>query len=218
VSATQVPLSGVAAALIGLAALGAVTLNAGWAVIRHFTVMAHEGAHAVAGTLLMRDFGGIELNSDATGGTGIRPASGLGGIVTSFAGYVGPSMFGLGAAKLIEHGHIVTVLWAALFLLALPLTGLRWSFGIVTVILAGGLVFLVGRYAPLPVQIVAAYAITWLLLLSGVRRILVVNVGSDDGARLGSMTGIPRFIWFLLWLAGTLTAVAAGGKWLIMRS
>jgi hypothetical protein len=32
------------------------------------------------------------------------------------------------------------------------------------------------------------------------------------------MTGIPRFIWFLLWLAGTLTAVAAGGKWLIMRS
>jgi hypothetical protein len=76
----------------------------------------------------------------------------------------------------------------------------------------------VGRYAPVAVQIVAAYAVTWLLLLSGVRRILEINVRSDDGARLSGMTGIPSFLWFLLWLAGTLGAVAIGGKWLVMRS
>jgi hypothetical protein len=75
-----------AAALIGLAAFGATVF--GWTVVRHFTVMAHEGAHAVTGTLLLRNFHGIKLNSDATGGTDIRPTTGLGGGVTFFAGYV----------------------------------------------------------------------------------------------------------------------------------
>ena len=32
------------------------------------------------------------------------------------------------------------------------------------------------------------------------------------------MTLIPRVIWFLLWLAGTVIAVAIGGKWLILRT
>jgi hypothetical protein len=216
VSATQVPLSGMAAALIGLAALGATVF--GWSVVRHFTVMAHEGAHAVTGTLLMRNFHGIDLNSDATGKTDIRPATGFGGGVTFFAGYVGPSLFGLGAAKLIEHGRIAAVLWVLLFLLAVLLISLNRSFGIITVILAGGLVYLVGRYTPMAVQIVVAYAVTWLLLVSGVWRVLEVNWGSRDGGNLRRMTHIPRFLWFLLWLAGTLTAVAAGGKWLVLRS
>jgi hypothetical protein len=218
VSLTQVPLSGAAAALTGLAAFGAVAFEASWLIVRHVTVMAHEGAHAMVASLLFRKLGGIRLNSDATGGTTHAGGGALGSIVIKFAGYVGPSLYGLGAAKLIESGHVVTVLWIALFLFAVLLIQLRMSFGFITVILAGGLVFLVGRYTPVPVQIAAAYALTWLLLLSGVRRILEVNVGSADGRQLRTMTGIPRFLWFLLWLAGTLTAVAVGGKWLIMRS
>jgi hypothetical protein len=50
-SATQAPLSGGTAALIGLAALGVIVLDAGWRVVRHLTVMAHEGGHAVIGWL-----------------------------------------------------------------------------------------------------------------------------------------------------------------------
>jgi Peptidase M50B-like len=64
-------------ALIGLAALGVVALDAGWQVVRHFTVMAHEGAHALTGLLLNGSFGGIELHADASGGTDISPATGL---------------------------------------------------------------------------------------------------------------------------------------------
>lgn len=105
-----------------------------------------------------------------------------------------------------------------LFLLGILLLLLRWSFGMLTVTLAGGLVFIVGRYTPVSAQIVAAYAIAWLLLLSAVRGILVRGTGSGDGRDLRELTFIPRLIWFLLWLASTLAAVAIGGRWLVMRT
>jgi hypothetical protein len=52
--------------------------------------------------------------------------------------------------------------------------------------------------------------------LSGVRRVLEVGARSSDGASLSQLTHLPRFFWFLLWLAGTLAAVAVGGKMLVM--
>lgn len=56
----------------------------------------------------------------------------------------------------------------------------------------------------------------WFLLLSGVRRVLQRRTGSGDGEKLQGLTGLPQFIWFLLWLAATLGAVAVGGKMLVM--
>jgi len=58
--------------------------------------------------------------------------------------------------------------------------------------------------------------ITWLLLLSGVRLVLEVGALSADGARLSRLTSLPRAVWFLLWLAATLGALAAGGEMLVM--
>ena len=139
-------------------------------------------------------------------------------VIVAFVGYIGSSSFGLGAAKLIELGYAVTALWLTLFLLGILLLLVRWSFGLLTVTLAGGLVYIVGRYTPTSAQVVAAYAISWLLLLSGVRGILVRGTGSGDGEDLRQFTLIPRFIWFLLWLASTLAAVAIGGKWMVMRT
>jgi hypothetical protein len=95
---------------------------------------------------------------------------------------------------------------------------LRRSYGMITVVFVGALVYLVGHYAPHGAQIVAAYFLTWLLLLSGVRRVLEVGPQSSDGADLSQLTMIPLLIWWLLWLAGTLGAVALGGKMLIMPS
>jgi Peptidase M50B-like len=218
VSLTQAPLSGGTAALIGAAALGVVAIDAGWQVVRHLTVMAHEGAHAVTGLLLLGSFGGIELRADGTGATDISPATGLRAFPIALAGYLGPSAFGLGAAKLIELRYTAVVLWAVLFLLAVLLAGLRRSFGLITVLLAGGIVFGIARYTPMPVQVSAAYSITWLLLLSGVRRVLEVGARSDDGGRLRGMTGLPHALWFLLWLAATLAAAAEGVRLLVLRA
>jgi hypothetical protein len=206
-----------AAALIGLAVSAVVVLNVFWSFAQHGMVMAHEGGHAAFGALLFRKVHGMELNADG-GNTSIADAGWLGNILIGFAGYLGPSLFGLAAAKLIELGRIVTVLWLTLFLLVLLLIVVRTAFGVLAVVVAGGLVFLIVRYAPLSAQIVAAYAIAWFLLLSGVRRILERGIDTGDGQALSDLTWIPRFVWFLLWLVGTVTAVAAGGKWLVMRS
>jgi Peptidase M50B-like len=218
VTVTQIPLPGGTAALIGLAALAVTVLDSGWLILRHGTVMAHEGAHAAASAMLFHKVSRIKLNMDATGATYHDPAGCLGSVFVGFAGYIGPSLFGLAAAKMIETDHILAVLWVGLFLLALLLVIAWMSFGMITVVLVGGLVFLVLRYTPLGAQIAAAYAITWLLLLTGVRRILEIGAGSQDGKNLASQTLVPRVIWFLLWLGCTLTAVAIGGKWLVLRS
>ena len=213
---THAPLPGGAAAVVELAAFGAVALDAGWQLIRHGTVMAHEGAHAVFGSLLFRNVSGIQLNADATGGTLMDSGGCLGDLVVSFAGYVGPSLFGLGAARMVQLGHSVAVLWVTLVLLGVLMTGLVRSFGMITIVLVGGLVYVVLRYTLPGVQDVGAYGIAWLLLLSGVRRVLEVGTQSSDGASLRRLTGVPRFIWFLLWLAATVTAVAVGGKMMVM--
>jgi hypothetical protein len=47
VGLTQTPLSGSAAALVGLGAFGVVTFDVTWRVLKYGTVMAHEGAHAL---------------------------------------------------------------------------------------------------------------------------------------------------------------------------
>jgi hypothetical protein len=218
VTTTQIPLAGGTAALIGLVALAVTVVDSGWLLLRHGTVMAHEGAHAAASALLFRKVSRIKLNMDASGATYHDPAGCLGSVVISFAGYIGPSLFGLASAKMIETGHILAVLWVALFLLVLLLFTVWMSFGMITVALAGGLVLVILRHTPLGAQIVTAYAVTWLLLLTGVRRIIEIGIRSQDGKDLARQTLIPRVIWFLLWLACTVTAVAAGGKWLVLRT
>jgi hypothetical protein len=55
-------------------------------------------------------------------------------------------------------------------------------------------------------------------LRSGVRVAVAHGAGAKDAENLNKVTHIPRQIWALLWLAGTLTAVIAGGKWLVLRS
>jgi len=215
VSTSQPALSDATAAVIGLAALGVVAIDAGWQVVRHFAVMAHEGAHAVAGLVLFRDIGGIVLRRNATGATNVGSAGGLSGCLIGLVGYLGPSGFGLAAAKLIQLRLPELVLWGLLFLLAVLLTALRWSFGIVSVLVAGATVFVIGRFTPTTVQVVASYSVTWLLLLSGVRRVIEVGASSDDGAALRRITRLPGAVWFALWLAATLAALVVGGLMLV---
>ena len=75
---TQAPLSGPAAVTVGLAAFGVVVTDAGWQVVRHGTVMAHEGAHAMADSLLGRQVDYIKLNFSAEK-SGVTKAKNVGG-------------------------------------------------------------------------------------------------------------------------------------------
>ena len=216
-SLTQIPLSGAEATVIGVGAFIAVTFDLAWALIQYGQVMAHEGAHGVIGSLLLLRVTGVELEPDSTGATGVQSDPGTRGHLFYFIGYLGPSLFGLGAARLIEFGYILAVLWVTLFLLGVLLIRVITFFGRFSVLVVGGLVYAVSHYTPEPVQVIGAYAITWLLLLSGVRRIIDRGAGAKDAEILRGRTGIPELIWALVWTAGTLGAVALGGSMLVLH-
>jgi Peptidase M50B-like len=215
VEATQTPLSGTEAMLIGVVVAVVVILSPTWQMVQHFQVMAHEGMHGVVGSLSGRLVESIKLEPNATGGTTLNPASGPGYLVAAFAGYLGPSAFGVGAARFIQFGHIIPVLWVTMMLLALLLIVLKPSFGYITVPVAGILIFLVLKHLSHTAEILAAYVITWLLLLSGVRIVVQRGVNAGDAGILKDRTSIPRLVWFALWLAGTLAAVVIGARWML---
>jgi len=212
IGAVQAHLPAATSLAVGAAALGAVTLSAAWAVVRHVSVIAHEGAHAVMGTGMGHRVTRVTMQPGGTGATLLRTNGGRGsGIAVAAIGYLGPSLFGLGAAKLISVGHVIAVLWLALLALAVLLIVLRGSFGVISVILTGGLLYLVARYATIGAQIAVAYGIAWFLLLSGIRGVLEDGSRAFDAGKLRELTYLPRGFWSLLWLVGSLAATLIGG-------
>jgi Peptidase M50B-like len=110
----------------------------------------------------------------------------------------------------------VTVLWRVILLLVLVLFLLGRSFGMLSVPIAIGLFSLILRYTHAGTEVVAAYAVTWLLQLSGVRHAVGHGVNAVDAIAQRKRTHLPRRLWALLWLAGTTAALIVGGKLLVL--
>ncbi len=225
VGITQTPLPGHDAAAIGIAAFVVVYAKSLWSIAKHFEVMAHEGMHAITGSVLGFRVRSIELKRTGDGETTYRvPAVGGRGVLTGFVGYLGPSIFGLAAAGLISLGFIVAVLWLAVaFLVVLLLALLRSfryvrTFGCVSVPVTMALFFVLIHYAAVSLQVVLAYGMTWVLLLSGFRMAVEHWTGASDAVNLKLRTHLPRWLWAVLWVAGTFGAVYLGWRLLVVRS
>jgi Peptidase M50B-like len=151
------------------------------------------------------------------GKTGIV-GDGLRAVLVVLIGYLGPSLFGMGAAKLIAMGYPLAVLWLLVLLLVLVLSLLGRSFAVVSVPVAIVLLYLILRYTHAGTEVVAAYVVAWLLLLSGLRTAIGHFIRSDsaDVADLRSRTHVPGALWSVVWLAGTAVALIAGGKLLVL--
>ena len=211
----SVPLPQMVAGPTGLLVLVAFLIDGVWRFVRHFSVMAHEGAHVAAGWGVGGRVSGVKLNRDATGETATRGTGGFGSVIIGVAGYLGPSLFGLTAAYLISLDQITVALWLALACLAIMLILVRNFFGVISVAISGVLVFLVLRYGSPEVQAVTACALSWFLLFSGVRWVLAHGTGAKDAMILKQSTHIPRFMWFIFWLAITVGALWVGYHLLI---
>jgi peptidase M50B-like protein len=79
----------------------------------------------------------------------------------------------------------------------------------------GGLIFLVLRYGNVEIETIAAYALSWFLLLSGVRFVLMPDSWAGDSETLSRTTHIPRVVWIAFWLAGAVLALWIGGHLLV---
>jgi hypothetical protein len=212
--AVQPHLPPMASVGLGAVALAAVVLPGLWTLTQHVNTMAHEGAHAAMGSATGRRIVSVTMRGSGDGAT-ISAGTG-GGILTSVAGYLGPSAFGLAAAELIRVGHPVAVLWIAVAALAvLAVLARRSAFGLTAVLSTGFGIYLVARYASLGTEVALAYGMAWFLLLSGVRVVLSHGRNAGDAVSLRQRTRVPSSLWAGLWLIGSALALIAGGRMLV---
>jgi Peptidase M50B-like len=210
----QKPLPAAEVVLIGLLATIVVLVRTLWEIANHAETVVHEGAHVVAGILTGRKILGVTIEANGGGATDMVPKSGAGYGVAAFVGYIGASAAGLIAAGLISTGRTVAVLWLGLVLCAVMLLTTRNLFGRIVILICGALLYLVVRYGTAGVDTAVAYGVTWFLLISGTRVACgIVGRPRDvaDAGVLAGMTFLWRWVWCLLWLAGTIAALIVGG-------
>jgi hypothetical protein len=203
------------AIVIGVMALGAAALPDLWLLSQHVNTLAHEAAHATVGSILGQRVGRVTLGRDGTGLTSMLGGQKLGTFTVAIVGYLGPSAFGLAAAKMIQLGYIIAVLWLALGLLVCLLLVVRRPFGLFIVVVSGLLLYLVVAYTSIGAQVMVAYGIAWFLLLSGVLVIRSHGSTAGDAANLRALTRVPQGFWSILWLLCSLLALAYGAIFLV---
>jgi hypothetical protein len=213
--------------VVGVAGLAAllVVLNTGsWRLAGKVITIAHEGGHALVSVLSGRRLEGIRLHADSSGVTyssGRRRGPGL--VLTASAGYVTPSLLGVGAAALLATRHQTALLWLALLLLAATFLAVRNAFGALAVLATAAGVFAVSYFASAAVQAGFAYLAAWFLLLGGMRPALELThrrrrsprSGLSDADQLARLTGVSRNVWVAAFLLVCTTALALGTRLLI---
>lgn len=214
ISAVDEPASPTVVLVTAVVALLLVTVRPLWLRTRHVITQAHEGSHALVAMLAGRRLSGIRLHSDTSGVTvSSGEPRGLGMIATSFAGYTGPAVLGFAAATLLTLNRPAAVLWSILIALALLILLIRNLFGFVSLVIAGAVVGAAAYLGDPVVRYVAAYLITWVLLLGATRPVLELarthlrgRGQGSDADQLRWLTHIPAGLWivvFLIVTAGT---------------
>lgn len=203
---------------IAIVGLVLVLYRRTWLVSRLLVTITHEGAHALAALLVGRRLSGIRLNSDTSGLTVSRGKTrGPGMVIMLTAGYLGPALAGLGAAVLLSYGYSVGLLWLLVVLLSLMLLLIRNAYGLLVLLVAGCLVFLISWYLPPHWQSAVAYLITWVLLIAAPKPVAELIAmrrrgrdRSSDVGQLATLTRVPGGLWAALFLLCNLAGLALG--------
>ncbi|CCH33731.1 M50 family metallopeptidase [Actinosynnema sp. NPDC047251] len=194
-----------------------------WRLSRNTITIAHEGGHALVALLTGRRLEGIKLNSDTSGVTvsSGRP-TGIAVVLMYLAGYVTPSLLGLGAAALVTAEQVRPLLWATVGLLAAMLIMIRNLFGVLSVVATGAVMFAVSWYATAEWQAAFALFVAWFLLLGGVRpvgelqrRRMRGRAPDSDADQLARITRVPGLFWVLVFATTTIGALLLGGRMLL---
>jgi hypothetical protein len=204
-------------------ALAAVASPRLWRAARITVTIVHESGHALAALVTGRRLAGIRLYRNTAGVTeSAGKAAGPGIVLTAAAGYPAPSLLGLGAAALLAVGHLTAMLLLSLVLLAGLLIAIRNAYGMLAVLVTGGAIAAVSLLAAPVVQAGFGYAMTWFLLLGGVRPVIELQrerrqggLLRTDADQLARLTRVPGAAWVLLFGIVAVAALALSARWLV---
>ncbi|WP_067607961.1 M50 family metallopeptidase [Nocardiopsis listeri] len=210
-------------ALAAAIALAAVLLGPPWRVARNVVTIAHEGGHAIVALISGRQLTGIRLHSDTSGVTVSRgKPTGIGMILTVFAGYVAPTVIGLLGILMLMSGRITALLWLSIVVLAAMLLMIRNLYGVISIVVTGAVVFGISWFTPHEVQAAFAYLFIWFLLFAGVRPVIELQgqrmrqpSPHSDADQLARLTGLPGTLWVMVFLLVNI-AVTALGVWMLL--
>jgi len=201
----------------GGAALLLVLSRFSWPRVRLGITVAHEAGHALVAVLVGRRLSAIRLHSDTSGLTVSRgKPRGPGMVAMLAAGYLAPALLGLLAALMLGAGHSVGLLWLLLLMLTALLLWVRNGYGFLVLLVGGGGVLALSWYGGGTAQSVAAYLITWLLLLASPRPLIeLLTAGrrrgrTSDPDQLAALTRVPAPVWIVLLLLANLAGLVVG--------
>jgi hypothetical protein len=197
-----------------------------WRFTTHAITIAHEGGHAMVGSLFGLVVQRIRVNTGGNGGTSFRPGNDdwLAWVMAALAGYLGPSLFGLAGAWMLTHDISPrSVLLTTLVLIGLLLVMVRTVFGLFVVPLTGLIVWAVATRAEAQAQLVFAYIWVWFLLMGGTRQVPELYRqwkagGEPDTAKLAEKTGLSTAFFVVLFWLGSLAALLYGGALLLRHT
>ena len=205
--------------------------------IRLFVTFIHEGSHALVGLLTGGSVQSLTIGADGSGAVYSVPSGWLGAVLTSSAGYLGTTAFGVLLLFLIRRAvsanrillasgafvGLMTVLFGVLspifniFSLQVGFSNLIFT-ALAGAILTAGLVGL-GKYAT---RKTANFAVAFLAVqcllnsLSDLKTLFFINaplVGSEignDAANMANATGLPAFAWVVIWIGISMLMISVG--------
>ena len=207
----------------GVVALVVVAFSELWRPARNVITIVHEAGHALVAVLVGRRLSGIRLHSDTSGLTLTKGKPyGPGMVSTALAGYVAPSLLGLGFAALVGVEQTAAVLVICGVLLLGVLVMVRNVYGFFSVLLTGAVLFGVAWWTSPVVQAAFAHVITWFLLFGGVRPVGELQrkrrrgwARDSDADQLARLTGAPGWLWVGMFFFVNLGSLVLAAAWLL---
>jgi len=176
----------------------------------------HEISHGLAALITGGTIVQIQLMPN---GSGLCTTRGGSSFVISFMGYAGAALWGMGIYFIAAmHQRVAQILSGVIALLLLT-TIIFWARDILTLIIITVLLALVlmkFKYSKLSYLQVSLQITGALILLNSVKSpwYLVDGRNYGDGAALSQLTGIPEFLWVVIWFS-----IGVGGiVWLAKMS
>lgn len=205
--------------------------------IRLFVTFIHESSHVLAALLTGGSVHSLTIAADGSGVVYSVPSGWLGALLTSSAGYLGSTAFGVlllvllrkqVAPRKILFGSAAFIAVMTLFfgilspifnIFSLEVGVLSLAFTVIAGALIAAALFALGKYASLKVAnfSVAFLAVQCLLnALTDLKTLFYINSplgGMDmanDATNMANATGIPSFMWVLIWIGISIIMISIG--------